>query len=64
MLKRSRYEAAGCASYWLLDPDTAQLTAWELRDGAYVLAGRAAGGEPVSLSAPFPVTIAPARLLD
>jgi len=63
LLKRSWYEAAGCASYWLLDPDTEQLTAWELRAGAYELAGEAAGNESVTLTAPFPVTIVPARLL-
>jgi Uma2 family endonuclease len=26
MLKRSRYEAAGCPSYWVVDPGEASLT--------------------------------------
>ena len=32
-LKRARYEAAGCPSYWVLDPDHPSLTAWNLQDG-------------------------------
>jgi Uma2 family endonuclease len=35
-LKKARYEAAGCPSYWVVDPDVPSLTAWELRDGRYV----------------------------
>ena len=36
-LKRSRYEAAGTAAYWVVDPgEPPVLTAWELRAGAYV----------------------------
>ena len=64
LLKRSRYEAAGCRSYWVVDPDIPSLTAWELREGAYVLAGEASGEQPLTLTAPFPVTVVPARLLD
>ncbi|HEY4569973.1 MAG TPA: Uma2 family endonuclease, partial [Kribbella sp.] len=35
MLKFSRYEAAGCPAYWVVDPDTPSLIAWELQDGTY-----------------------------
>jgi len=35
-LKRSRYEAAGCPSYWVVDPLEPALTAWDLEEGAYV----------------------------
>ena len=63
-LKRSRYEAAGCPSYWVLDPDVPRLVAWELRDGAYALAGQADGEEPVTLRLPFPVEVVPARLVE
>ena len=35
-LKRARYEAAGCPSYWVVDPDALTLTTWDLQDGAYV----------------------------
>lgn len=64
MLKRSRYEAAGCRSYWVLDPEVPSITAWELHDGAYELVGEASGDESVTLERPFPVTVTPARLLD
>lgn len=63
-LRRSRYESAGCPSYWVVDPDEPSITAWELREGAYSLAGEASGEESVSLELPFRVTIVPARLLD
>lgn len=63
-LKRSRYEAAGCPSYWVVDPDVPSLTAWELREGAYVLAGQADGEEVLHLNLPYPVDLVPARLFD
>lgn len=27
--KRARYEAAGCPSYWIVDPDSTTLAVWE-----------------------------------
>ena len=63
-LKRSRYEEAGCASYWVIDPHEPSIIAWELRDGTYEVAGQASGEESVTLTKPFPVTITPSRLLD
>lgn len=62
--KRSQYEEAGCASYWLIDPREPSMVALELRDGAYVEVGRASGEESLRLTLPFPVTVVPARLLD
>jgi Uma2 family endonuclease len=64
MLKRSRYEAAGCPSYWVVDPDVPSIIAWELRDGVYELVGDVSGDEPLSLEQPYPVTVVPARLFD
>ena len=64
LLKRSRYEAAGCHSYWVVDPDVPSLTAWELREGAYVPAGEVSGEQALTLTAPFPIVLVPARLLD
>ena len=63
-LKRSRYEAAGCPSYWVVDPDEPALTAWELRDGEYVEVGHASGAEQYTATMPYDVVISPARLLD
>lgn len=61
-LKRSRYEAAGCPSYWVVDPDEPSLIAWELDDSGYVERGHAMGHESLTVFAPFEVTVAPAAL--
>ena len=62
-LKRARYEASGCPSYWVLDPDAPSLTAWELRDAAYVETAHVTDDEEFTAVLPFPVTFSPARLL-
>ena len=61
-LKRSRYEAAGTPSYWVIDPDGPTLTVWELHDGAYVEVAHVTDDEEWTASRPFPVTIVPATL--
>ena len=63
-LKRARYEAAGCPAYWTVDPETLELTAWELVDGAYVEVAHVAGDEAFRAEAPFAVDITPSGLLD
>lgn len=64
MLKWSRLETAGCAAYWVVDPDTPSLIAWELQDGAYVQVAKVTGDEAAHLTSPFEVTVAPADLLS
>jgi Uma2 family endonuclease len=63
MLKFSRFEAAGCAAYWVVDPDTPSLIAWELRDGAYTQVAKVTGTEPARLTSPFDVSVVPADLI-
>jgi Uma2 family endonuclease len=63
MLKRSRFEAAGCPAYWAVDPDEPSLRAWELRDDAYVEVGRAVGDEVLRASLPYAVEVTPASLV-
>ncbi len=65
-LKKARYEAAGCPSYWVVDPDPdhLELTAWELVDGAYVQVAQVSGTEALHATKPFTVTVVPADLLD
>jgi Uma2 family endonuclease len=63
MLKRSRFEAAGCASYWVVDPGEPSITAWDLRDGVYVEVGRACGDDELALDLPFAVTVRPTALI-
>ncbi|GAA1116879.1 Uma2 family endonuclease [Kribbella jejuensis] len=64
MVKFSRLEAAGCPAYWVVDPDTPSLIAWELQDGAYVQVAKATGDEAAHLTSPFEVTVVPADLLS
>jgi Uma2 family endonuclease len=63
MLKRSRYEAAGCASYWVIDPDEPSLTAWELRGGEYAEVAHVVGDQQFAAETPYPVTVSPATLI-
>lgn len=62
-LKRARYEAAGCPSYWVVDPDAPSLTAWELVDGSYVEVGHVEAEQEYAARRPFDVTIRPADLI-
>ena len=63
LLKRERYQEAGCPSYWLIDPVEPSLLALELVAGTYVERARVVGGEQVALTAPYPVTVCPRDLL-
>ncbi|MDR7252277.1 Uma2 family endonuclease [Nocardioides sp. BE266] len=63
-LKRARYEAAGCLSYWVADPEAPAITAWELHEGAYVEVAALSGGEPFTAAHPFPVSLTPQSLVD
>lgn len=61
-LKKARFEAAGCPSYWVVDPSQPRLTAWELRDGTYVEVADVAGDSSWTSESPHPVRITPAGL--
>lgn len=65
-LKKVRYEAAGCPSYWAIDPDPErlELTAWELVDGQYVQVAHVTGNGAFQATRPFLMTVVPADLLD
>lgn len=63
MLKRSRYEAAGCQSFWAVDPAGPSLTCWQLREGGYAMIGQVHGDEKLALTEPFDVAIRPADLV-
>jgi Uma2 family endonuclease len=61
-LKRHRYEAAGCPSYWVVDPDVPSVTAWELHDGSYDEVAHVVDDEELALDAPYPAVLRPADL--
>jgi Uma2 family endonuclease len=62
-LKKARYERAGCASYWVVDPDGPSLTAWDLVEDRYVQVAYAVSPDEVSLSNPVEVRVPLADLL-
>jgi Uma2 family endonuclease len=62
-LKRSKYQDAGVASYWIVDPVVPSVTVLDLVDGNYVTVGEATGDEPLTLEKPYPITIIPADLI-
>lgn len=64
LLKRSRYEAAGVPSYWVVDPEGPSLTVLELVDSRYVETARAVGDAAVELQRPCPLTVVPRALVE
>lgn len=62
-LKWSRYESAGAASYWIVDPQEPSLTAWDLVDGRYVEAAQVRDDQPYAATRPFAVTVVPRDLV-
>lgn len=63
VLKRSKYEDAGVASYWVVDPELPSVVAFDLVDGHYQTVGEAKGDEKLELALPFPITVTPSDLL-
>ena len=53
VFKRWKYEDSGVAGFWIVDPDTPSITAFDLVDGHYALAGEATDDSAVTLSRPF-----------
>ncbi len=62
-LKRARYEAAGCPSYWVVDPLEPRLIAWQLQGDRYVEVADVTGEETWAASAPYAVSVTPADLV-
>ena len=63
LLKFNKFQAAGCPSYWIVDPDEPRLTAWDLVDGAYLCVGDVAGDSSWTSTLPYSVTVTPAELI-
>lgn len=64
LLKKDRLQRAGCAHYWVVDPDAPAIVAWQLVGGVYVEAGRAEGDDLLVLTEPFRVEITPSSMTD
>jgi Uma2 family endonuclease len=63
IFKRELYQRNGVASYWVIDPDRATLTAYDRIDGTYRRAAQVIGTDTATLDLPFAVTVCPADLI-
>ncbi len=63
LLKRSKYEDSGVASYWVVDPAAPSILALDLEQGRYVTVAETTGEEPAALQRPFALEVAPADLV-
>jgi len=61
--KLTAYRDAGVPSYWVVDPITPSLRAWELRDGEYIEVAAVSGDEEWTARKPYSVTVRPSDLL-
>ncbi len=64
VLKRSRFESAGVAHYWVIDAAEPSITVWTLVDGRYGDPVRVTGDEPLAVAEPFALRITPNDLVD
>jgi Uma2 family endonuclease len=67
-VKRERFERAGTAAFWVVDPvarpDEARLIAWQLdKGGKYRQVADVLGNERFTASVPFDVTVRPSDLV-
>jgi hypothetical protein len=63
VLKRSKYEDAGVASYWIVDPGVPSFVAYDLIADSYVEMAGAGGSETADVTLPFPVSVVPSTLV-
>jgi len=65
-LKWERFQRAGVASYWVVDPAEPgpHLTAWDLVGGVYELSAEVGPGDTWTATLPFRVAITPGNLVD
>ncbi|MGQ0742897.1 MAG: Uma2 family endonuclease [Acidimicrobiales bacterium] len=63
LLKRSAFESAGVADYWLVDPDQPGITHLALIEGVYAEVARVGGDEIFKANRPFPVSFIPSDLV-
>ena len=57
--KRELYAQYGVPAYWLLDPDTEELTILELTGPHYTCQSVLQGEETFAATTPFPITLSP-----
>ncbi|MEV5002764.1 Uma2 family endonuclease [Nocardioides sp. LML1-1-1.1] len=62
--KKELLAAAGCPSYWTIDPAGPELTVWSLDGDTFTRTRAVAAQETWTATVPFAVTITPQDLLD
>lgn len=61
--KPREYAEAGLRHLWLVDPDTPQVVVRRWDGDAWLEVARTSGSTPISVEAPFVVTVTPDELL-
>lgn len=64
LLKKDRFQRAGCANYWVIDPVLPAISTWQLHDGVYVEASSARGDESFRTEVPFLMSFTPVSLIE
>jgi len=63
LLKHALYAEVGVPSYWVVDPATPSLTAWQLDGEQYAAPTVVTGEEAYEPEVPYPVRVVPADLV-
>ena len=63
LLKKSKYEDVGVASYWVVDPAKPSFTAFELSQGSYRITAEATHDRSAEVEWPFQLRITPSALV-
>lgn len=64
LLKKDRLQRAGCQHYWVVDTHIPAVTAWTLREGAYVEIATVSGDQQLAVTEPFEISLTPSRLIS
>jgi len=62
--KKLAIAAGGAAHYWVVDPATPSITAFDLAAGEFVEVATATADAALRITRPFAITVVPARLVD
>jgi hypothetical protein len=63
VLKRSKYDDAGVASYRIVDPAVPSFVAYDLVAGSYVEVARASGSDTADVTLPLAASVVPSTLV-
>lgn len=64
LLKKERLQRAGCAHYWVVDPELPSITAWTLASGEYGEPHVASDGQTFAVETPVVVSLVPRHLIE